>query len=144
MTFTETLFGGMLVIVILYFILRFLRLSNHWSAILSGVITLGAFLAHGISHGLVGDVVAIHVAFYSATTAVVGIFGKISSSGIKVHWIPKIIILFFVTLVMLMALFLSISIYGLPGWASNFVPNGNKQHVHTNFSGTTNNSGYSD
>jgi len=144
MTFTETLFGGMLAIVILYYVSRTIGLSNYWSSLLSGVTGLVTFLGYGLTHGLEGDVVAIHIAFYTATAGVLGLFGKISESGIKLHWIPKIILTFFVTLILLMALFLSISIYGLPHWASKFMPNTNKQKVHTNFSGTTNNTYFPD
>lgn len=144
MTFTETLFGGMLAIVILYYIFRAIRLSNFWCSLLSGAVGLVTFIAYGLTHGLVGDVVAIHIAFYTATAGVLGVFGKVSGSGIKLHWIPKIILSFFVTLVLLMALFLSISIYGLPNWASKFMPNTDKHKVHTNFSGTTNNTYFPD
>jgi hypothetical protein len=75
MAFTETLFGGLLAIVALYFTMRRLGLSNYWSAVLGGALPFLAYLGYSMSHGFAGDVLAIHLAVFMATAGMLGVFG---------------------------------------------------------------------
>src|SRR5674476_339744 len=51
MSFTETLFGGLLIVVVLYFLARRSGLSNYWSVLLSGAIPVLAYLGYSLPHG---------------------------------------------------------------------------------------------
>ena len=141
MSFTETLFGGLLIVVVLYFLARRSGLSNYWSVLLSGAIPVLAYLGYSLSHGFEGDILAIHMAVFIATAGILGVFANTQKSGQKMYWAPKLLITFFVMLVFLMALFLSISMHGLPSWVSELIMPGTKhQGMHTEFSGVTKNS----
>jgi hypothetical protein len=136
MTFTETLFGGLLAVVVLYFLARRLGLSNYWSAFLSGALPFLAYLAYSLSIGFAGDVLAIHLVLFLATAGVLGVFGGIKSGKEGLHWAPKLIIAFFVMLVILMAVFLSIAMNGLPASVAQWImPHAAHQTINTGFPG---------
>lgn len=141
MSFTETLFGGLLSVVALYYIARRLGLSNYWGAILAGVIPFLIYLAASVSGVIRGDVMAIHLVVYMATAAVLGVFASAQQQGKQIHWGPKLLIAFFGGLVVLMALFLSISLHGVPAWVADMImPGSHHQAMHTDFSGVSPNS----
>lgn len=141
MSFTETLFGGLIAVVILYFVARRAGLPNFWSALLSGGVPFLAYLVYCLKYGFHGDVLTIHLVVYWATAAVLGVFANAQKSRSKMHWAPKVLMSFFGTLVILMALFLSISMHGLPAWVSGWLmPNTDHHAIHTDFSGVTPNS----
>lgn len=138
MSFTETLFGGLLAIVLLYFVGRRLKLSNYWSALLSGAIPLLSYVVYSLTHGVEGDVLAIHMAVFMATAGVLGVFGGLQrNSQQKMHWAPKLLIAFFALLVVFNAALLSISMHGLPDSVfGTFLPKPDKPvTVHTGFPG---------
>ena len=141
MSFTETLFGGLLSVVALYFLARRSGLSNYWSSVLSGSIPFLTYLGFSLSREVQGDVLAIHLVVFMATAAVLGVFANMQLAGKKMHWGPKLVIGFFVVLVGLMAIFLSISLHGLPVWVSEMImPDTNHHKIHTEFSGVFQNS----
>src|ERR1051325_1725127 len=128
----ETLFGGLLVAAALFFASRRLGLSNFWAGLLSGVLPFVAYLFYGTQHVVGGDVLAIHFAVYLANAGLLMVFGGMQQKKQKMHWAPRLIIVFFVGLVVLNGLLLSISIRGLPDNISGiFLPNPNQRRVHT-------------
>lgn len=137
MSFTETLFGGLAAVVVLFLLARRLGLSYYWSAILSGALPFIAYLGYGIATvGLSGDVLAIHLVVFMATAAVLGVFGNMQRKKEPMHWGPKLLIGFFVVLTVLMAAFLSIAMNGLPDQVAKWVmPNAHNQTTHTGFPG---------
>lgn len=137
MTFTETLFGGLLAVVALYFLSRRLGLANYWSAVLAGALPFLAYLGYSFSHGFEGDVLAIHMAIFMATAGVLGVFGGIQQKKEGMHWAPKLLIAFFALLVVFNAALLSISMHGLPRAVFDwFLPKTDKTvAVHTGFPG---------
>ncbi len=137
MSFTETLFGGLLAIVALYFTTRKLGLSNYWSAVLAGALPFLAYLGYSMSHGFAGDVLAIHLAVFMATAGVLGVFGGMRREKGGMHWAPKLLIAFFAGLVVFNAGLLSISMHGLPQQVFDwFLPKPDKAvTVHTGFPG---------
>jgi hypothetical protein len=137
MTFTQTLFGGLLLVVILYFLARRLGLSNYWSALLAGAIPFLAYLGFSMTYGFAGDVLTIHLVIYMATAGVLGVFGGMKRSKEGMHWAPKLLIAFFALLVVFNATLLSIAMNGLPvavfEW---FLPSSERSKtVHTVFPG---------
>lgn len=136
MTITETLFGGLLAVAVLFFINRRFGLSNYWSGILAGGLPFLAYLGYSAQQAPAGDVLAIHLVVFMATAAVLGVFSSVRKQKEKMHWAPKLLIAFFVLLVIFNAVLLSIATHGLPdavsGW---FLPNQDRQTVHTGFPG---------
>ena len=138
MSFTETLFGGLMAVVALYFLARRAGLSNYWSAMLSGVLPFLAYLGLCLTQGYEADVLAIHLVVFMATAAVLGVFSSTRKLGVKMHWGPKLILGFFVVLILLMAIFLTVSLHGLPGWVAKLImPDSGHHQIHTEFSGVS-------
>lgn len=137
MTFTETLFGGLLAVVALYFLARRIGLPNYWSAFLSGALPFLGYLGYSMTVGFLGDVLTIHLVIFMATAGVLGVFGGMRRGEGGMHWGPKLLIAFFALLVVFNATLLSIAMHGLPdsvfGW---FLPETLKTAaVHTGFPG---------
>jgi len=133
---TETLFGGLILAAFIFFVTRRLGLSNFWAGILSGVVPFLAYVAYSSQHWAGGDVLTIHFAVYLATAGLLMVFGGMQQKKQTLHWGPRIIIGFFISLVMLNALLLTISTRGLPDKISGmFLPNPENQKIHTAFPG---------
>jgi nitrogen fixation protein FixH len=135
MTMTQTLFGGMLAVVLIFFVSRKLGLSAYWSALLAGLLPFLGYLGLGAEgHG--GDVLAIHFVVFLATAAVMGVFSVTSKKKEKMHWAPKLLIAFFVLLALFNAALLSVATNGLPDWLTGLIlPSESKEPVHTVFPG---------
>lgn len=136
LTTTETLFGGLLIVVAIFFSGRRFGLSHYWSGVLSGSLPFLAYLAYSARHWPGGDVLAIHLVVFMATAGVMGVFGNAQRKKEKMHWAPKAFIIFFSLLVVFNAVLLSVATHGLPaaltGW---FLPNPDRQKVYTVFPG---------
>jgi len=136
LSMTETLFGGLAVAAVLFFVVRKVGLSNFWAGILSGVLPFIAYIAYSTQHWPGGDVLTIHFAVYLAYAGLIIVFGGMQKKKESMHWAPKLIIAFFVGLVLLMAILLSISSRGLPdGLVRLVLPNPSNGQVHTGFPG---------
>jgi nitrogen fixation protein FixH/small basic protein len=134
---TETLFGGLILAAALFFVSRRLGLSNFWAGVLSGLAPFLLYVIYAGQHWAGGDVMAIHFAVYLASAGVLTVFGGMQQKKLTMHWAPRVIIGFFICLVILNAILLSIASRGLPeSLASYLLPNPNKQKVHTAFPGT--------
>lgn len=129
-----TLFGGAVVIALIYFGLKWFGVSNYWRGVISGVIPTIAMIAYGLNRWPGGDVMTIHLAVYVATATVLTLGGG-AKKGAGVHWIPGLIIGFFVSLAVLMALFISIAVRGLPPELAQMLMPGKQTRIHTAFSG---------
>lgn len=133
---TETLFGGLLLAVLLFFAGRRLGLSDFWAGLLSGALPFLAYLLYSMQHWMGGDVLAIHFAVYLAAAGMLMVFGGMQRKGQKLHWAPRLILSFFVGLVVLNAVLLSIANRGLPEFFTNLLlPAPEGQKVHTAFPG---------
>lgn len=133
-TITETLFGGLIIAWFLFYISRTAKLSVFWASIISGAVPFLAYMAYANVHWAGGDVVAIHLALFMANAGLLMVFNKPQKE--KMHIFPKLIIGFFVTLVVLNAAFLSIASKGLPDSVATWLlPNPDHETVHTGFPG---------
>lgn len=136
LSMTETLFGGLLLSVILFFSSRKLGLSTFWAGILSGALPFILYIGYCSKYWPGGDVLTIHFAVFLAGAGVLMAFGGMREKQQGMHWAPKLISGFFVALVMLNAVLLTISSRGLPEQISGLIlPNPDKQIVHTAFPG---------
>jgi hypothetical protein len=133
---TGTLFGGLLLAALLFFAGRRLGLSGFWAGVLSGALPFLAYLVYSSQHWGGGDVLAIHFAVYIAGAGLLTIFGSLQRKNQKMHWAPRLILWFFVGLVVLNAILLSIASNGLPGFLTRMLlPTPEGQKVHTAFPG---------
>ena len=139
---TTTLFGGAILIALLYFSLRLAGVSNYWRGVVSGALPTLGFLFYSLGfYGQArwpgGDVMAAHIAVYVATATALTLTGnRQPGESRRVHWIPKIIIGFFLLLALLMAGFVTIATHGLPpAIASLVLPNAADKKIYTGFSG---------
>ncbi len=136
MTLTETLFGGLLFTILIFFTTKKVGVANFWSGVLGAVLPFIAYLYYASSNWPSGDILAIHFVVYLASAAVLVVFWKGKANKEAMHWAPKLMIAFFVFLVVLMAMFVSLASQGVPGpFAKLFLPNSEGKHIHTAFPG---------
>jgi hypothetical protein len=136
LTMTETLFGGMALVIALFFVLRKTGVTIFWSGVISALTGVLGYLIYSLQHWESGDVLAIHVVVYLASAGVLVGFSNMQVKQNKMHWAPKLIIYFFVFLAVLNAVLLSLSMHGLPHYlASAFLPNASQKQVNTAFPG---------
>ena len=112
----DTLFGGLVAVLVLYFLLGFARsLPPLFRALIAGGLPLFAYFAHlfgGVWPGL--DVIAIHVSVFVAAAAVLFVLSRYRARHGRLHWAPRLFIAFFVLLALINATLLRISTQGLP------------------------------
>lgn len=134
---TSTLFGGMVLIAAIYFALRLAGVSNYWRGVISGIVPTLGIMVYSMSHWAGADMLALHLALYVATATVLTLSGSAKAvAGSRMHWIPASFIAFFILLAVLMAVFLSVAMHGLPpGIAKWVLPNAKDKTVYTAFSG---------
>lgn len=134
---TSTLFGGMVLIAVIYFALRLAGVSNYWRGVISGVIPTLGIMVYSMSHWPGGDMMALHLALYVATATVLTLSGSAKTvAGQRMHWIPATFIAFFIMLAVVMAAFLNVAMHGLPPSVAKWVlPNAKDKTIYTAFSG---------
>ena len=136
MTLTETLFGGFLVTVLIFSLTKKMGLASFWSGILSVVTPFVGYLYHVHSNWPTGDVLAIHFVVYLAAATVMMVFWKERANKEKMHWAPKLMITFFILLVIFMAMFVSLASQGVSSSLGKlFLPNSADKTIHTAFPG---------
>ena len=135
LTITETLFGGLIIAWVLFYLARKSSLSVFWSSIMSAALPFIAYLFYANQHWAGGDVLAIHVAVLISNAGLLMVFAKPQKE--KMHLFPKLIIAFFFALAVLNASLLSIASKGLPDNIAKFLlPNvDDDEPVHTGFPG---------
>lgn len=134
-----TLFGGVLGIAAIYYLLKTLGVGNYWRGIISGLLPVSAYMAWSISHWPGGDVLSMHMAVYLAAATVLTLIGsRRPGEKMKLHWGPKLIIGFFLMLFVIDASLLMISGQGVPEPLAKWLLPPAKKSVtpaHTAFSG---------
>jgi nitrogen fixation protein FixH len=137
MTLLETLFGGPVLIAVLYFGLRLLRVQNYWRGVISGIVPLVAYIVYASRYWPGGEVVSMHIAVYLATATVLTLLGsRNAAEKTPMHWIPKTIVTFFLVLFVIQGTLMYISTRGVPlSVASWMFPRAESAKVHTAFPG---------
>ena len=132
-----TLFGGTVLIVVLYYGLRLLKLPNYWCGVVSAAVPMAAYSLFAARDWPGLDVVTMHVTVFVATAVVLSLInGRRRVQGEKLHWAPKLFIGFFAVLFVLLAGFAYIATSGLPdSIAKRVMPGGDRGGVHTAFAG---------
>ncbi len=133
-----SLFGGLAAVVLLFMLARLFKASAELAGIIAGGLPLLVYLV-SLFGGWPGlDVLAIHIAVYLVAAYVLLVFARYRAKQQKMHWVPKLLIAFFILLAVINASLLHIATSGLPpSLAGLFLPGASGETVHTGFSGTT-------
>ncbi len=115
------LLGGVLGIAALYLVFRrFLRLGSPQAGFLVALITLAIYLPIALARWPGGDVFAIHLAIYLITAYGLGVIGHrraaaAQAGGKRWQWGPALIVGFFVVVIILDGIFITLADRGLEG-----------------------------
>lgn len=134
-----TLFGGAVLIAVLYFLLGLMRLPNYWRAVISGGFLLITYFIFATRDWPGLDVAAMHVAVFIATAVILSLrASRRGEPAKKMHWAPKALIVFFVFLFVIDGVFIYVATHGLPdSLAQHLMPGAKKGGAHTAFPGVT-------
>jgi hypothetical protein len=137
MNLLVSIFGGMLLTVLLYGGARALKLSNFWAAVLASALPSFAYVAYSVAVWPGLDVVTIHVIAYPTVAVLLyQLYGSKAGHELNVHWAPKLMILFFVVITVIFGGFVYIAGQGLPpALASLILPDVKGKNIHTGFAG---------
>lgn len=139
-----SIFGGMVLTAVLYALGRALRLANFWAAVIGAGIPSVLYLFHAAVTTPALDVITMHVVAYPTVALMLyllyGNRGGQAAGGS--HWIPKLIVAFFIGLSVLYSGFVYVARQGLPPeMAAWLLPNADEGRVHTGFSGVVGHGG---
>lgn len=131
-----TLFGGLAAVLALYAFGGLLRLQPLLRALLAGAIPLVGYFILIIGRWPGLDVVAIHISVFLVTALVLLAMSQFRRRGAeRMHWAPKLLAGFFVTLVFINATLLYISTQGLPEPIGRWWLGSHGGRVYSGFSG---------
>jgi nitrogen fixation protein FixH len=137
MTTLATLFGGLLLVFVLYAATGLVRQITPLGRVIvaSGVPLLIYFIRiAGDWPGL--DVAAMHVSVFLATGFLLYVWKQYRARGGRLHWAPRVLIGFFALLALINAALLYVSTRGLPQPIARWwFPGAGRSPVHTGFSG---------
>lgn len=137
MSLLITIFGGMLLTAMLYGGARLARLSNYWAAVFGAAIPSFAYLVYAIGQPVGLDVVTMHIIAYPTVAVLLGMLNSPKARrDSRMHWAPKLLIGFFLALMVIMASFVYIAGQGVPPAVAQYLlPNIKGKNVHTGFAG---------
>ena len=137
MTTSQTLFGGLALVAILYYGVRFARISNYWAAVTAAGIPIALYLALKAGRWPGGDQLAMHIAAYIAAATGLAMIGlRQTGEKRKLHWAPRALIIFFLILFVINASLMTIATKGLPpSLARLLLPGDRAETAHTAFPG---------
>lgn len=132
-----SIFGGMLLTVLLFAGARALKLSTFWSAALACGLPSFAYLAYALGAWPGLDVVTMHVIAYPTVAVLLfQLYGDKAGRQQGVHWAPKLMIGFFVFITVIFGGFVYIAGHGLPPMLARLLlPGLSNKNVHTGFAG---------
>lgn len=140
MSLLQTLFGGVVLVVLIHWLLGRFGVANYWRGVISAAVVSSAVLSYSLINDLGLDTVSIHLAVFLTTATMMTLLGRPEQqqAGKGLHWIPKIFIGFFVILFVVDGAFVSISTKGVSTViAGLFLPRAKDKPVYTGFSGVT-------
>ena len=137
-----SLLGGIIVIALMFLLIKKVsRLSAKSTALLMALIVTGLYVPYSILFWKGGDVFAIHIAMYLVTVYILGIIFSARDSnknGKSFHWAPALIIMFFMIVIGVDSVFISLAQKGVsPELAEWILPKADKsEKVSSYFQGT--------
>jgi hypothetical protein len=132
-----SIFGGILLTAILFGVFRSFRLSNFWAAVLSAALPSFAYMIYAVASWPGLDVLTMHVvAFPTVALLLYQIGGTKDGPYEGIHWAPKLMIGFFVTLTIILGGFVYIAGNGVPPSVAQWLlPNAQGKTIYTGFAG---------
>jgi nitrogen fixation protein FixH len=132
-----SIFGGMTLTAVLYGLARLARLSNYWAASLAAGLPTLAYMVYALVTRPSLDVVTMHVIAYPTIAVLLyQLYANKGRGTAGMHWIPRLLVLFFVGLCAIYGAFVYISSQGLPpALAKLLLPDTGGGRVHTGFAG---------
>lgn len=132
-----TLFGGLLLVAAVYYILRAFKVSNYWAAVSAAGVPIAGYIVYISGRWPGGDQLAMHLASYVAAATGLALIGtRAVGATRRMHWVPRALIAFFVVLFFINAALMSIASHGLsPSVARLFLPGDGAGKTHTAFPG---------
>ncbi len=132
-----TIFGGMLLTVLIYAAARGLKLSNFWAAVAASALPSVAYVIYAVALWPGLDVLTLHVIAYPTVAVLLyQLYGGKASIQQGTHWAPKLMIGFFVVITVLYGGFVYIAGQGLPpALARLLLPGAENKNIHTGFAG---------
>jgi len=132
-----SIFGGMLLTVIVFGVVRHFKLSNFWAAVIAAGLPSFAYMAYALVNWPGLDVLTMHVVAYPTVALLLFQVGGAKDGPYqKVHWVPKLIIGFFVIITIILGGLVYIAGKGVsPSIAQWLLPNIEGKTVHTGFAG---------
>lgn len=138
MSLLISIFGGMLLTAAIYGLGRQGHLSNFWAAVMAAGLTSGAYLIYAVARWPGLDVVTLHVVAYPTVAVLLSqLYGAKAEHSKTLHWAPKLMIAFFLSLSLIFGALVYVAGSGLPpSLARVFLPNIEAgKNIHTGFAG---------
>ncbi len=132
-----SIFGGMVLTVILFGAVRAMRLSSFWAAVISAGLPSLAYMLYSIAAWPGLDVLTIHVvAFPTVALLLFQMGGMKDAPAEKIHWVPKLLVAFFVLITGVLGTFVYIAGNGVPPSVAQWLlPNAAGKSIYTGFAG---------
>ena len=113
-----TLLGGGIAVAVAFLIIgKIAGLNSKASAVVAGVLANLGYLSYVLVQWPGADVVAIHVAVYTMTAYILGIVfarsGEVQPGARRFHWAPAVLVVFFLIVVVVNAVLITVSQRGL-------------------------------
>lgn len=130
MTTTQTLFGGLALVGIIYYGLRALRVSNYWAAVAAAGVPIVAYIVSKSGKWPGADQFAMHIAAYVAAATGLALIGtRAVGAARRMHWAPRALIVFFVVLFFINAALMTIASQGLPPFIASLLLPGERAGI---------------
>ncbi|MDP2433654.1 MAG: FixH family protein [Pseudomonadota bacterium] len=132
-----SIFGGMLLTALLYGAARLVKLSNFWAAVAAAGLPSAAYLFYAFYNWSGLDVVTMHVVAYPTVALLLYVlYESRPGKELHVHWVPQLLIGFFLLLTLVLGGFVYIAGHGLPpALAERLLPNAKGKTLYTGFAG---------
>lgn len=132
-----SIFGGMLLTVVLFGAARVFKLSNFWAAVVAAGLTSFAYMAYSAANWPGLDVLTMHIVAYPTVALLLyQVGGAKDGPAEKIHWAPKLMIGFFVIITIILGGFVYIAGKGVPSPVAQWLlPGIEGKTVHTGFAG---------
>lgn len=111
--------GAALIMLVNIGLMRFAKVSAQWAAAVTALVTIGLYVPYAILRWPGGDIFAIHLTIYLLTTLACGML--LGQSGPRLHWAPALLIVFFIIVAVMGAVFIAVAERGAPAWVQNWL-----------------------
>lgn len=132
-----SIFGGMLLTVILFSTVRVMKLSSFWAAVIAAGLPSLAYMIYSVAAWPGLDVLTMHVvAFPTVALLLFQMGGMKDAPQAKIHWVPKLLVAFFVVITGVLGTFVYIAGNGVPPSVAQWLlPNVEGKLIYTGFAG---------